>query len=649
MFILLALSGAEAATVPSDIYHHPPKESTYTITSVMRIGKPVNIADMNDDCQDARLLSEDAVSCTVEITYYPLFNPPVPENPNWRTEDKSKLAGYLCPTPNENWDETMRRDLLAELHQAGIEPEHLTDRQLVEKVAPWAQGRMHQHHLNTAPAWYAPGGKLAIYPPERQGFEDMKPDEMKTLPDHFFAEQEILGRSMFYKKLCGTCGSYVTYLNTLFKALGIPIRGAGCIPPFDPSDDAQYNMMRDAIHHHQVRILFQKNAVHGQSSGTMLAHGISQVYIGHRWVSVIFGKVGDSCLGLFGLTTHTSTGGPYDPAGESVVHRPAPSANEVQHQARQREAVFTSWNNYMLLSVKDHFGSNAHLDNSQAVQARAPAPFSFTINGLYLPTSSEIPKEVRDAKIPRHLLLSCQAPTTDKAELKAFFETMDRGFVLTAPGQPEIRGEIQSSFNDFGNFHDFGAVLFPDDLEKLAPNVAYGLRITSTNKIHSILVAPKIKPLTMTKADIQAMIAASEQKTATIRHVYPDAIDRSFVDVDVKDQLVISCEEWTVAGIQGMRAFLRRAGSDFELVARGCPTVKAKASGRIYNGWTAMEIPAHAYGLIIAPEDLDKVISGTTYTLRAINTNDTYRWDCSRANFFPLDSVPLTARFGKAP
>src|SRR5579872_6124268 len=46
------------------------KEFTYTITSVMRLAKPYNIADMNDDYQDARLISEDKDSATVEVVYY---------------------------------------------------------------------------------------------------------------------------------------------------------------------------------------------------------------------------------------------------------------------------------------------------------------------------------------------------------------------------------------------------------------------------------------------------------------------------------------------------------------------------------------------------------------------------------------------------
>src|SRR5215831_907533 len=90
---------------------HPPKEDTYTISSVLQLLQPVNPADMNDDFQDVRLLAQDKDSCTVEVTYYPLRRVSFGENPNWR-KDYAGMTEYLKPTSTENWDETMRRDLL---------------------------------------------------------------------------------------------------------------------------------------------------------------------------------------------------------------------------------------------------------------------------------------------------------------------------------------------------------------------------------------------------------------------------------------------------------------------------------------------------------------------------------------------------------
>ena len=142
--VLLSLGASPALA-------RPPKEDTYTITPVIQLLQPANPADMNDDFQGARVLAQDKDSCTVERTYYPLYRPAIGENPNWRADDAS-MPEYLRPAPAENWDEAMRRDLSAELGQAGIAPDRLTDKQLVEQVSKWA---MHRSHSTDAFAIWA--------------------------------------------------------------------------------------------------------------------------------------------------------------------------------------------------------------------------------------------------------------------------------------------------------------------------------------------------------------------------------------------------------------------------------------------------------------------------------------------------------------
>src|SRR5262245_7774926 len=64
----------------------PDIESTYTITATLQLARPFNPADMQDDFQDVRVVEQNAESCTVEITYYPLHRPAIGENPRWRAE-----------------------------------------------------------------------------------------------------------------------------------------------------------------------------------------------------------------------------------------------------------------------------------------------------------------------------------------------------------------------------------------------------------------------------------------------------------------------------------------------------------------------------------------------------------------------------------
>src|SRR5438046_2593080 len=113
--IAIARGSALAAEGPAS--RHPDAKDTYTITSRLQLVAPFNVDDMTDDFQDARVIAREKNSITVEITYYPLHRPPVGENANWR-KDYAGMTEYLRATPAENWDETMRRDLLAELRTA---------------------------------------------------------------------------------------------------------------------------------------------------------------------------------------------------------------------------------------------------------------------------------------------------------------------------------------------------------------------------------------------------------------------------------------------------------------------------------------------------------------------------------------------------
>src|SRR5258705_689226 len=122
------------------------------------------------------------------------------------------MTDYLKPTASENWDETMRRDLIAELREAGIDPDRLTDRRLVEQVSAWAMHRARSTHAFSIWSIYYPDGKPAVSPPLRDAFDGQKPN--KTWTDQQMFEEEALGPSMFYHKVHGSCTSSSIYLAT---------------------------------------------------------------------------------------------------------------------------------------------------------------------------------------------------------------------------------------------------------------------------------------------------------------------------------------------------------------------------------------------------------------------------------------------------
>jgi len=119
----------------------------------MQFAGPFDVADMSDDYQDARLIAQDGDSATVEITCYPLNTnaKAIGENPNWK-RDYAHMTKYLAPTATENWDEKMRADLLSELRRDGIDPDSLTDLQVVTQVSRWLKRR--SKFTNSFGIWY---------------------------------------------------------------------------------------------------------------------------------------------------------------------------------------------------------------------------------------------------------------------------------------------------------------------------------------------------------------------------------------------------------------------------------------------------------------------------------------------------------------
>jgi hypothetical protein len=468
---------------------HPRKEDTYTITSVIQILKPGSPADMNDDFQDARVLAQDKDSCTVELTYYPLYQPAIGENAHWREEDAG-MSQYLKPTASENWDETMRRDLMAELREAGIDPDRLTDKQLAEKVSGWAMHRSHSTRTFSIWCVYYPDGEPAVYPPLRDAFEGEKPD--RTWTDQQLFDQEALGRSMFYNKVHGSCTSSAIYLATIFRALGIPTRFVFCIPPFDPNDDAQAQMFYGNVHHHQVRETV-RSALDGMNGFDN--HVFNEVYIDHRWVRLNYNTLGQPILDAryFGLLTHIYT-------CSDLSHVPLAETWGLRYfKYPAGQPKLSSVNPYRLLSVHDDFGPEAHLDNPPVPPAELR---TVTIIGLHRPESAELPKwSAEFLKRPNNgndfLIETREWLPGVENQMRAFYNRAGHDFRLAAPQHAEIRVRLSGlrlSAGD-GSFKAFGAQIVPEDKAKLVSGVGYSIEPINTNQTYRWVVAPDVPPL----------------------------------------------------------------------------------------------------------------------------------------------------------
>ena len=300
---------------------------------------------------------------------------------------------------------------------------------------------------------YYPDGKPAVYPPLREAFDRQKRDPAWT--DQQMFDQEALGRSMFYNKVHGSCTSSAVYLATIFRALGIPTRIVFCIPPFDPNDDAQAQMFYDNIHHNRARETVRA-ALDGTSG--FENHLFNEVYVGHHWVRLNYDTLGQPVLDAhyFGLLTHIYTCSDLSqvPLAETWGMR--------YFKYPEGQPKLSSVNPYRLISVHDHFGANAHLDNPPVPLAELR---TVTIIGLYRPDSPEVPKWAADYFLttPRSgtdFLIACKEwlPGVDR-QMRVFQKHAGHEFLLTAPHHPDVRvrlSGLDQSTGD-GSYQAYGA------------------------------------------------------------------------------------------------------------------------------------------------------------------------------------------------
>lgn len=485
--------GAEAAFA----YHHPAAKDTYTITSVMQLVQPFDPKDMNDDFQEARVLTSDGKSSLVEVTYYPLFTPTIGENPRWR-EENAKMTEYLRPTPTENWDEAMRKDLLAELNEAGIDPEKLTDKQVVEQVSKWAMSR--SKSTNAFAVWtiHFPDGKPTIYPALRGAFDKERRDPAWT--DEQMIGQEILGRSMFYDKVHGSCTSSSVYLTTIFRALGIPTRIVFCIPPFDVKDPKQAELFYQSIHHNQVRDTVHK-ALEGMNA--FANHLFNEVYIDHHWVRLNYSKLGQPILDAhyFGLLTHILTTSDLSkvPLAETWGMR--------YFNYASAETKMSSSNPYRLVMVRDQFGENAKVDNPET--APPPELTTATISALLMPDAPELPAFVREGlaagtrKAPDLVMPFKEWVEGTYMQMRVFRTKVGHEFVLSAAGQPDLHASLGGSTwsKGDGSFQAFSLEVRAADRGRIAPGVAYALKPVDTSEKYRWVVPEGLAPVVLVKAE----------------------------------------------------------------------------------------------------------------------------------------------------
>jgi hypothetical protein len=418
----------------------------------------------------------------VEITYYPLYQPAIGADPNWRTDDAA-MTQYLQPMPAENWDPAMQQDLMAQLKHDGIDPDRLTDKDLVLRVSRWALTRAHSTNAFGIWAVYFPDKQPVVFPALRAAFDNQKPDAKWS--DQRMFDQEVLGKSMFYNKVHGSCTSYSVYLATILRALGIPTRIVLCIPPFDPNDGGQAAMFYAAIHHNQVRETVRAAL---QGVGGFANHLFNEVYVGGHWVRLNYVRLGQPILdkNYFGLLTHIYTCSDLS----DVPLAQTWGIRYFQYPANQPK--LSSINPYRLISVQDHFGKNANLSNPEVPIAELR---TVTIDALYPKDSAALPDFFRSPQVARNSIdffISYKERVDATYPMRLFYRRAGHDFLLSAPQHPSVMAYWTGASISANGFETCAAQIASRDKTKFVPGVAYTIQPINVSDTYRWVVAPGV-------------------------------------------------------------------------------------------------------------------------------------------------------------
>ncbi len=265
------------------------------------------------------------------------------------------MKEYLAPGITTNWDEQMRKDLLARAGQGRHRPGQADGQGGRRAGLPLALQTL-QVPGNMFCTFYVgfPDGKPAVLPGLEEAFEREKGDPKWTVQQEF--EHELLGKEMFANKTHGSCTSTAIYETTVLRALGIPTRMILCIPLADGSDPAQVEMVDKGLTHHQVR----RDAYLGVTAGgnSFSSHTFCEVFVGGRWRRLNYTTLGQNVLAqnYLGLMIKVHTFNDLSEANLAATWG-------TRYAKGLRDDVFKHSNPYCLLEVSDHFGKYASVPN----------------------------------------------------------------------------------------------------------------------------------------------------------------------------------------------------------------------------------------------------------------------------------------------
>ncbi len=449
------------------------REFTYSVRAVIRVMRPYNLQALCDDYQDVRVLAENKEYAELEVVVYPLNSnaEAIEENPNWK-KDYAGMKEYLAPGITTNWDDKMRKDLLGELAEDGIDPDRLTDKEVVEQVSRWLFS--HSKYRSMFGTFYVgfSDGKPAVLPGLEKAFEHEKGDPKWTVQQEF--EHELLGKEMFAGKTHGSCTSTAIYQTTVLRALGLPTRMILCIPLADASDAAQVEMVHQGLTHHQVRRDAWLGVLAGQDSFS--SHTFCEAFVGGRWRRLNSATLGQNVLSqnYLGLMIKVHAFNDLSEANLAATWG-------TRYAHHLRDDVFKHSNPYCLVNVSDHFGKYANVPNPPVA---AYEHTQVTLEKAYWPDSKDAPTMIRDLRSGTQpggacFFVHCREWLENaRHQYRLFMSRADRNFILRAKGQPDVLCHLSMSSvtSRSRSIRELEMVIPPAEYAKMAKGVAYALQ-----------------------------------------------------------------------------------------------------------------------------------------------------------------------------
>jgi hypothetical protein len=467
------------------------REFTYSVRAVLRVMPPYNLGALNDDYQDMRVLQQTKDFAELEVVVYP-FNSnaaAIRGNPTWK-KDYAGMKEYLAPGVTTNWDDALRADLLRELAREGIDPDQLTDKEVVEQVSRWLFKRSHYRYMFGTFFVGFSSGKPEILPGLEKAFEREKGDPKWTVQEQF--EHELFGKQMFAHKTYGTCTSTAVYQTTVLRALGIPTRMILCIPPADGSDPAQVERLEKGLTNHRVR----QDACLGVIAGgdSFASHTFCEVFVGGRWRRLNYTTLGQNVLerNYLGLMIHVHT---FKDLSEANL-----AATWGSRYARgRRDEPFVHSNPYRLLEVSDHFGKYAQVPNPPADKELKQV----TIAKAYWPEAEAAPAEIRQLRWSKEpgsgrFFVHCEEwlqDAGDYLQYKRFMRHSDRNFVLKAERRPDVPCRVSMNFVTqlSRNLCELEVAIAAAEFAKMAKGVDYTVHPANGTKGYAWKVREGVK------------------------------------------------------------------------------------------------------------------------------------------------------------